>query len=54
VGKKCTHKRFWFENPRGRDYSEDLIVQRENITLYLREISWEVVDWIHPVQDRDQ
>jgi hypothetical protein len=25
-----------------------------NIRIYLREISWEIVDWIHMVQDRTQ
>jgi hypothetical protein len=25
-----------------------------NIRMYLREIGWEVVDWIYLVQDRDQ
>jgi hypothetical protein len=26
----------------------------DNIRIDLREIGWEVVDWIHLVQDRDQ
>jgi hypothetical protein len=26
----------------------------DNIRIDLREIRWEVVDWIHLVQDRDQ
>jgi hypothetical protein len=26
----------------------------DNIRMNLREIGWEVVDWIHVVQDRDQ
>jgi hypothetical protein len=25
-----------------------------NVRMYLREIRWEVVDWIHLAQDRDQ
>jgi hypothetical protein len=26
----------------------------DNIRMYLREIGWEGVDWIHLTQDRDQ
>jgi hypothetical protein len=26
----------------------------DNIGMYLREIGWEVVDWMHLAQDRDQ
>jgi hypothetical protein len=26
----------------------------DNIRLYVTEMRWEVVDWIHLVQDRDQ
>jgi hypothetical protein len=26
----------------------------DNIRLYLREIWWEIVDWMHVAQDRDQ
>jgi hypothetical protein len=26
----------------------------DNIKMYLREIRWEVVDWIHLAQDRDR
>jgi hypothetical protein len=28
--------------------------QEENIRIYLGEIRWESVDWIHLVQNRDQ
>jgi hypothetical protein len=27
---------------------------KDNIRIDLREIGWEVVDWIHAAQDRDQ
>jgi len=27
---------------------------QDNINMDVREIEWEVVDWIHPVPDRDQ
>jgi hypothetical protein len=27
---------------------------KDNIRMYLSEIGWEVVDWIHVVQDRDK
>jgi hypothetical protein len=26
----------------------------DDIGMYLREIGWEGMDWIHPTQDRDQ
>jgi hypothetical protein len=26
----------------------------DNVRMYLREIRWEVVDWMHLTQDRDQ
>jgi hypothetical protein len=26
----------------------------DNIRMYLREIGWEVVDWMHLAQDRDR
>jgi hypothetical protein len=26
----------------------------DNIRMYLRELGWEVVDWMHLAQDRDQ
>jgi hypothetical protein len=43
--KKC-----WF----GRDYAEDLGVDGgNNIRTYLREMGWEVVNWMHVAQDRD-
>jgi len=35
------------------NHSEDLGVDGE-IVLYLREIGWEIVHWIHLAQDRDQ
>jgi hypothetical protein len=39
------HTEFWSENLKGKDQSKD---------LYLWEIGWEDVDWMHLVQDRDQ
>jgi hypothetical protein len=38
------------ENLKGRDYSEDPGVYKMN----LREIGWEVVDWINLTQNRDK
>jgi len=30
------------------------LIWKNNIYMYLREIVWEVEDWIHLVQDRDR
>jgi hypothetical protein len=40
----------------GRDHSEDLDVVGRIICIGmdLREVGWEVVDWIHMARDRDQ
>jgi hypothetical protein len=47
------HTRFWSENLKGRDYSEDLGVKQDNIRMDLRKIGWEGVDSVHLVQDTD-
>jgi hypothetical protein len=44
---------FWSENLKGSDHWEDLD-EVGNITMDLRVIVWEDVDWIHLAQDRDQ
>jgi hypothetical protein len=28
--------------------------REDNIRMVLREIGWEIMDWIHPAKDRDQ
>jgi hypothetical protein len=38
------HTRFLSENPKGRDYLEDLVIHGR--------IELETVDWIHLVQDK--
>jgi hypothetical protein len=48
------HKKYSSETLKGKDRSEELGVWEENIRMVLREILWEVVDWIHLAQDRDQ
>jgi len=48
------HTRFWSENLKERDHSEDLGRRWEdNVKMHLREIIWEVVDWIHLPQVRE-
>jgi hypothetical protein len=42
-----------WENPRGREHSEDLGVDGR-IILDLRGKGWQVVDWMHLDQDVDQ
>jgi hypothetical protein len=44
---------FWLENLKGRNHLEDLGVDG-NITMDLREMGWEVADWMHLSQDRNQ
>jgi len=49
----CT--KFWSEDLKGRDLSEDLGVDgRIILRTDVREIGSEGVDWIHLVQGRDQ
>jgi hypothetical protein len=38
------HTRFWSGNVNGRDHTEDLVVDGNNIRMDLREIGWEGVD----------
>jgi hypothetical protein len=42
----------WSENLKGKHPSEDLDINRRITDL--KEAGWEVVDWIHLTQDRDQ
>jgi hypothetical protein len=46
--------KFWAENLKGRNHSEDLGIDGRNIRMDLTGTEWEVVDWIHLAQDRDQ
>jgi hypothetical protein len=49
------YTKFWSENLKGKDHSEDLNVDaRITSEWILRETIWEVVDWFHLAQDRDQ
>jgi hypothetical protein len=48
------HTRFWLKNLKGRDHSEDMAVDGDNIRMDVRKIWWEDVDWIHLAQYRDQ
>jgi hypothetical protein len=42
------------ENLKERGHSEDLSVDDNDIRMDLREIRWEVVEWMQLAQDRDQ
>jgi len=47
--------KFLSENLKGRDHSGRPICRSEdNIRMNFREIGWEVVNWIHLAQVRDQ
>jgi hypothetical protein len=48
------HTKFWSEKLKGRNHSDDLGMNKENIIMDLREIGWEGVDWIRLDQDRNQ
>jgi hypothetical protein len=49
------HKKFWSENLKGRDHSDDLGVDgRIMLECILGEVGWVVVNWIHLAQDRYQ
>jgi hypothetical protein len=43
------YKIFWLEILKGREHSEDL-----GVGMDLREIVWEVVEWMHLGQNSDQ
>jgi len=45
------HIKFWSEILKVRNHSEDLGIDRKTD---LREIGWEVVEWIHLAQNMDQ
>jgi hypothetical protein len=49
------HTKFWLEKPEGK---RPLIRPRhrweDNLGLDLREIGWDIVDWMHLAQDKDQ
>jgi hypothetical protein len=45
--------KFWFENLKGRDHSEDLWMG-DNIKMEGREIGFGGVDWIYLAQYRDR
>jgi hypothetical protein len=41
------HRKFWSENLKGRDHSEDLGIDgRILLEMYLRETGYDGVDWI--------
>lgn len=45
-------RKFWLEDLKGRDRSEDRRKCDDNIKTDLREIVLEGVDWIHVAEDR--
>jgi hypothetical protein len=47
------HTIFWLENPKRRDHLEDLRIDG-NIRIDLGKKVWEVVDWMHLAQNREQ
>jgi hypothetical protein len=54
MGEKRNLYKFWSEDLKGRDHSEDNRSWEDNIRMYLRETGWEDVDWIHLAHDKDQ
>jgi hypothetical protein len=53
MGRLEMHTIFLSEKPKGGDHAECLSVD-DNIRMDLREVGWEVVDWMHLAQDREQ
>jgi hypothetical protein len=48
MGEMRNTRRIWSENLKGRDHTEDLVVDgKDNIRIDLRETGWKYVDWIH-------
>lgn len=41
----------FMRNPAGRNHLEDLCI--DGRIIQTKEIGWQVVDWIHPAQDRN-
>jgi hypothetical protein len=48
------HTIFWLQPERKRSLERRRRRWENNIRIDLREMGWEVVDWIHLAQDRDQ
>jgi hypothetical protein len=44
----------WLQNLKGREHETTGHRCEDNIKMVLRLIRWEDVDWMHPIQDRDQ
>jgi hypothetical protein len=54
MGRREMHTKFWAENLKGRYHSEDLDVDGKiKITMDLREIGREGVDWMHLAENSD-
>jgi hypothetical protein len=46
--------KFWSENLKGKDHSEELGIAGKIGERIFRETGWEGMDWIHIAHDRDQ
>jgi hypothetical protein len=54
VARMRLHTKFWSENLKVRDHSEDIGLDGRIILEWiLWKSAWEGVDWIHVAQDRD-
>jgi hypothetical protein len=47
-------EKFWSENRKDWDYSEDLGIDGRIILEWILQKGWDGVDWMHVAQDRDQ
>jgi len=45
--------KFWLGDLKGRQFERHRLIWEDNIRMDLKEIGWEIVDWIHLAQDRD-
>jgi hypothetical protein len=51
--EKCI-KKFWSEDPKGRELGRRRSRRVDNIRMDLRDTVWEMVEWIHLAQNTNQ
>jgi hypothetical protein len=49
-----THTGYWWESQKERDHWEGQDIGGWTISMDLREIGWDGLDWLDMAQDRDQ
>jgi hypothetical protein len=55
MGEKRMHIGYWWGKPAGnRPLGRPRRRWVDNIKMDLRELGWDVIDWVHVARDRDQ